>query len=219
MYVYTYLRSHKPSRHVHVHALNQPTTAQACGKDYFSIPGMIRLDPDFLLTIARELIEYAGTEPAPPGEPPSPCISKASRALQPVATVAPGLIAVQLLLARSRYLSRDFEGAQHVLTEAIQADATHYDSHLLMAQIFLEMGKFREANTSLEQALSHNFEIRESANYYMLRAMIHEKAGQWADALKVHACAYACLCVLEADSSRVCLPCLSACRCVMMFQL
>lgn len=72
-----------------------------------------------------------------------------------------------------------------VLSEAIQADPSHYGSHMLMAQIFIEMSKFSEANASLEQALSHNFEIRESAMYYLLKALIHEKSGQWEEALKV----------------------------------
>lgn len=151
----------------------------------FTLRGMTKLDPDFLLSIAKELLEVVGVEPGPAGEQPSPALAKAAKALGPVAFVAPGLLEVQLLMARTRYLSRDFEGAQQVLAEAIQADPTQYNAHVLMAQILIEIGKYKEADASLEQALSHNFEIREKPTYYILKAKIFEKSQQWAEAVKV----------------------------------
>eukprot|EP00960_Hanusia_phi_P051085 760590-Hanusia_phi.AAC.3 len=54
-------------------------------------------------------------------------------------------------------------------------DPTHYASHVLMAQIYMELGRFTDANSSLEMALSHNFEIRESPIYFLLKSIIHEK--------------------------------------------
>eukprot|EP00961_Rhodomonas_salina_P221929 3001020-Rhodomonas_salina.1 len=47
------------------------------------------------------------------------------------------------------------------------------------------MDRFRDASASLEQALSHRFEIRESPTYFLLRAIVHEKTGEWSEALKV----------------------------------
>jgi tetratricopeptide repeat protein 21B len=152
---------------VHMAALNKD--------QMYTVKGMIQLDPDFLLSIAKELLELAGSEPVPPGEPPAPALTKATKVLAPVSSVAPGLIEAQLLMAKSRYLSRDFEGAQQVLTEAIQGNPSQYTSHMLMTQILIEIEKFTEANASLEQALSHNFEIREQPTYYILKAKIHEK--------------------------------------------
>eukprot|EP00960_Hanusia_phi_P051084 760590-Hanusia_phi.AAC.2 len=71
-------------------------------------------------TIARDLLEYAGNECPPEGENSSPVLSKAIKILNGVSKLAPGMLEVQLLLARSRYLDRDFEGAQSALTDAIQ---------------------------------------------------------------------------------------------------
>ena len=49
---------------------------EACNKDQmFTVKGLIQLDPDFLLLIAKELLELAGSEPVPPGEPPSPALT------------------------------------------------------------------------------------------------------------------------------------------------
>ena len=154
---------------VHMGALNKD--------QMYTIKGMIQLDPDFLLSIAKELLELAGSEPVPPGEPPAPALTKATKVLAPVSYVAPGLMEAQLLMAKSRYLSRDFEGAQQVLTEAIQGNPSLYTAHMLMTQILIEIEKFTEANASLEQALSHNFEIREQPTYYILKAKIHEKVA------------------------------------------
>ena len=124
--------------------------------------------------IARDLLEYAGSECPPEGESPSPVLSKAIKILDGVSKLAPGMLEVQILLAKSRYLARDFEGAQSALTDAIQVrvrgrwgrgqdceycvcdfillkmDPTHYASHMLMAQIYMEMGRFNDANSSLE---------------------------------------------------------------------
>uniref|UniRef100_A0A6U5AVN5 Uncharacterized protein n=1 Tax=Hemiselmis andersenii TaxID=464988 RepID=A0A6U5AVN5_HEMAN len=158
---------------------------EGVGKDYWTIQGMIKLNPDFLLTIARDLLGIAGNEPCPRGEPPPPTVSKAMKVLGPVMDVAPGLVEVQLLLARARFVSRDFEGAQQVLAEAIQSDPSQYQAHLLMAKILCEVEKFTAANASLEQALSHNFEIRESASYYVIKANILEKEHKWIEAVKV----------------------------------
>jgi Tfp pilus assembly protein PilF len=53
-----------------------------------------------------------------------------------------------------RYLSGDYEGAQSALADAIAMDPSHSSGHMLMAKILIELGRFREANASLEQALS-----------------------------------------------------------------
>mmetsp|Transcript_5618 Transcript_5618/g.19788 ORF Transcript_5618/g.19788 Transcript_5618/m.19788 type:complete len:1322 (-) Transcript_5618:141-4106(-) len=154
-------------------------------KSSISFDYIIRFNPDFLLQIARDLLEYAGSECPPEGESPSPVLSKAIKILDGVSKLAPGMLEVQILLAKSRYLARDFEGAQSALTDAIQMDPTHYASHMLMAQIYMEMGRFNDANSSLELALSHNFEIRESPVYFLLKSIIHERSGEWSQALKV----------------------------------
>jgi tetratricopeptide (TPR) repeat protein len=58
-----------------------------------------------------------------------------------------------------RYLSGDYEGAQSALADAIAMDPSHSSGHMLMAKILIELGRFREANASLEQALSLSFQV------------------------------------------------------------
>ena len=48
-----------------------------------------------------------------------------------------------------------FRTQAEALADAIAMDPSHAWSHMLMAKIFLELKRYREANSSLEQALSH----------------------------------------------------------------
>ena len=68
-----------------------------------------------------------------------------------------------------RYLSGDYEGAQSALADAIAMDPSHSSGHMLMAKILIELGRFREANASLEQALSLSFQVGSVYSvYYVL---------------------------------------------------
>ena len=156
---------------------------EAVSLDAMGTETLIKLNPDFITTLAKEMLEHAGSEPAPPGETVSPLVSQVLEFLRPVLKACPGILDVKLLVAQTRYLSSDFEGAQSVLAEAIALDASHASSHMLLAKIFIEMQRYREACSALEQALSHSFEVRESPTYFLLRAQCHEKQGEWKQAL------------------------------------
>ena len=54
-----------------------------------------------------------------------------------------------------------------------------------MSQLQLKRDNYKGAAQSLEHALSHNFEVRESVVYHLLKARISEKLGDLEDAYKV----------------------------------
>ena len=54
-----------------------------------------------------------------------------------------------------------------------------------MAQLFLKQDKSKLAKSSLEQALSHNFEIRESIHYHLINCSIHEHTGEYDECIKI----------------------------------
>lgn len=54
-----------------------------------------------------------------------------------------------------------------------------------MAQLQLKRENYKGASQSLEHALSHNFEVRESVLYHLLKARISEKLGDLDEAYKV----------------------------------
>ena len=83
---------------------------------------LIKLNPDFVTNLAKEMLEYAGSAPALSGEPPSPLVAKALDVLRPVMRACPGILDVKLLVAQTRYLSADFESAQASLADAIAMD-------------------------------------------------------------------------------------------------
>jgi lipopolysaccharide biosynthesis regulator YciM len=58
-------------------------------------------------------------------------------------------------------------------------------AHILMAQLQLKRDNFKGAAQSLEHALSHNFEVRDSVVYHLLKSRISEKLGDMDEAFKV----------------------------------
>lgn len=46
-----------------------------------------------------------------------------------------------------------------MLQSCLDKDQTYSEAHLLMAQIFLQQGKFKQASQSLEVGLSFNFDV------------------------------------------------------------
>jgi tetratricopeptide repeat protein 21B len=54
-----------------------------------------------------------------------------------------------------------------------------------MAQLYLKQDKAKSALTSLEQSLSHSFEIKESPFYLLIKARVHEELGENEEALKL----------------------------------
>ncbi len=54
-----------------------------------------------------------------------------------------------------------------------------------MAQLQLKRENYKGAAQSLEHALSHNFEVRESVLYHLLKARISEKLGDLDEAQKI----------------------------------
>uniref|UniRef100_A0A672KXE1 Tetratricopeptide repeat protein 21B-like n=1 Tax=Sinocyclocheilus grahami TaxID=75366 RepID=A0A672KXE1_SINGR len=141
-----------------------------------------KLDPDFLLEIAKE---YLALSPAPaPGQPPAPQLQHCASVLDTVVKVVPGLLQAVFLMAKVRFQSGDIEAAQSSLQHCLDQNPAHADAHLLMAQIHLVQGNFKLSSQSLELCLSHNFEIREHPLYHLIKAQAQRKMGQLQEAIQ-----------------------------------
>uniref|UniRef100_A0A673NCP2 Tetratricopeptide repeat protein 21B-like n=1 Tax=Sinocyclocheilus rhinocerous TaxID=307959 RepID=A0A673NCP2_9TELE len=127
-----------------------------------------KLNPDFLLEIAKEYL-----------------------ALSPAKVFPPMLYWLMLfslqavfLTAKVRFQSGDIEAAQSSLQHCLDQNPAHADAHLLMAQIHLMQGNFKLSSQSLELCLSHNFEIREHPLYHLIKAQAQRKLGQLQEAIQ-----------------------------------
>jgi tetratricopeptide repeat protein 21B len=150
-----------------------------------SLDYITQLNPDFMLELAQEYLQHCGTEPVEPGEMPSPMLSKGVKILESITRIAPGLLKPQLLVGRAKYIMRDIDGASRALNSCLQADSSFADAHIMMAQIYLHEERYKTASQSLEQALSHNFEVRDSPTYHLVKAKVLAATNQMEEALQV----------------------------------
>eukprot|EP00003_Mantamonas_plastica_P021293 TRINITY_DN3441_c0_g2_i6.p1 TRINITY_DN3441_c0_g2~~TRINITY_DN3441_c0_g2_i6.p1 ORF type:complete len:1340 (-),score=495.80 TRINITY_DN3441_c0_g2_i6:48-3578(-) len=144
-----------------------------------------KFDPDFLLLIAKEYLEFCGSEPADPSDPPSAVLKKATTLLKLIVKHVPACIEAQFLLAKAFYLANDMDEADSKIQVCFRLMESYSDAHLLRTQILLHQKQFSAASQSLEMALSHNFEVRESPLYHLITAKVNEKVGNSEESLRV----------------------------------
>uniref|UniRef100_A0A671Q2G6 Tetratricopeptide repeat protein 21B-like n=1 Tax=Sinocyclocheilus anshuiensis TaxID=1608454 RepID=A0A671Q2G6_9TELE len=129
-----------------------------------------KLNPDFLLEIAKEYLALSPAKVFPP----------MLYWLMLFSLQAPAVF----LMAKVRFQSGDIEAAQSSLQHCLDQNPAHADAHLLMAQIHLMQGNFKLSSQSLELCLSHNFEIREHPLYHLIKAQAQRKLGQLQEAIQ-----------------------------------
>ncbi|XP_034619745.1 tetratricopeptide repeat protein 21A, partial [Trachemys scripta elegans] len=135
-----------------------------------------KLNPMFLIEIVKEYLVFCPKQPRSPGQIVSPFLKQAAIILNPVVKAAPGMLEPLYLMAQVKYLSGELENAQGTLQRCLDLDPTSADVHLLMAQIYLSQGNFRECSHSLELGVSHNFQVRASTDYkkiFLLEVFVH----------------------------------------------
>uniref|UniRef100_A0A673NGC3 Tetratricopeptide repeat protein 21B-like n=1 Tax=Sinocyclocheilus rhinocerous TaxID=307959 RepID=A0A673NGC3_9TELE len=142
-----------------------------------------KLNPDFLLEIAKEYLALSPAKVFPPILD-SESLQHCASVLDTVVKVVPGLMQAVFLTAKVRFQSGDIEAAQSSLQHCLDQNPAHADAHLLMAQIHLMQGNFKLSSQSLELCLSHNFEIREHPLYHLIKAQAQRKLGQLQEAIQ-----------------------------------
>ncbi|XP_071548285.1 tetratricopeptide repeat protein 21B-like [Panulirus ornatus] len=153
----------------------------------FGATYLAALNPDFLLLIVNECLLYAPNQPNPGegiGNSVPSVVKRALLVLEAITRACPALLTALTLSARVKFITGDVKGAatslQHVLDNI---DSTSSEAHLLMAQIQLYQGNYKQAQQSLEVGLSYNFEVREQPTYHLVRARVLKKQGQYLEAI------------------------------------
>ena len=132
----------------------------------------VNFDVDFQLEVAKEYIQHCGAEPIDQGDPTPIFLGRALSVLDRVAREVPGMLQVQLALAKAKFLDNDFDSAEKVLSQCLRLDPQFSDAHLIMAQISLYQENFRGALNSLEQAVASDFKVRESPLYHLIKSRV-----------------------------------------------
>ncbi|TEA34319.1 hypothetical protein DBR06_SOUSAS3610067, partial [Sousa chinensis] len=118
-----------------------------------------KLNPDFLLEIITEYLNFCPLQPASPGQPLSPLLRRCTSILETIVRTVPGLLQAVFLIAKVKYLSGDIEAAYNNLQHCLEHSPSYADAHLLMAQVYLSQEKFKLCSQSLELCLSYNFKV------------------------------------------------------------
>ncbi|XP_008584612.1 PREDICTED: tetratricopeptide repeat protein 21A isoform X1 [Galeopterus variegatus] len=148
------------------------------GPEYFE-----KLDPHFLVCIAKEYLFYCPKQPRSPGQIVSPLLKQVTMILSPVVKAAPALMDPLYVMAQVKYLS-ELENAQSTLQRCLELDPTSADAHLLMSQIYLAQGNFAMCSHCLELGVSHNFQVRDHPLYHFIKARALNKSGDYPEAIK-----------------------------------
>ncbi|XP_065740814.1 tetratricopeptide repeat protein 21A isoform X2 [Phocoena phocoena] len=155
------------------------TQALPLSTEYFE-----RLDPLFLVCIAKEYLVLCPKQPRSPGQIVSPLLKQVSVILNPVVKAAPALIDPLYLMAQVKYLSGELENAQSTLQRCLELDPTSVDAYLLMSQIYLAQGNFAMCFHCLELGVSYNFQVRDHPLYHFIKARALNKSGDYPEAIK-----------------------------------
>ncbi|XP_038179193.1 tetratricopeptide repeat protein 21A isoform X2 [Arvicola amphibius] len=150
----------------------------ALSPEYFE-----KLDPLFLVCIAKEYLHFCPNQPRSPGQLVSPLLKQVAMILSPVVKVAPAMMEPLFVTAQVKFLS-ELENAQSTLQRCLELDPTFVDAHLLMSQIYLAQGNFAMCSHCLELGVSHNFQVRDHPLYHFIKARALNKTGDYAEAIK-----------------------------------
>lgn len=151
----------------------------APGYDFYT-----KLNPDYLLELAKEYLQHVGLNPLPPGAKPPPYLTRGIKLLETVTKQIPGIIESHLLLAKARYVANEWASAQKFVSICLTLDPSCVDALMLSALISMQQGQYIAASGVLDQALARNFKIRENSVFMLVKGKIEMKQHKYREAME-----------------------------------
>lgn len=140
------------------------------------------MNPDFIQDMAKEYLIHteasastsSGTSTLSKSKATSgsDAVSSGIRLLMQVTHRAPGALQAHMLLARTYFAGGEYAEATRSLLTCLNLDPAFSDAYLLMAQVHLTTGDLNAASSSLDQALSHDFQVRNSPVYHLVKGKL-----------------------------------------------
>lgn len=167
-----------------IHFKNLKTLSFGC--DYLRI-----FDPDFLLQLCKELLQYCPIQQSitmktsMPRENLHVSLKNSMNILETIVKAIPGSYEALYLLARVQFLSGETASAALSLQKILQEiDPTFTPAHLLIAQIHIQQNNHQRALQSLEICLSHDFKIRDNPLYHLISGIVQKSQQKYEDCQK-----------------------------------
>ena len=149
------------------------------GIEYYSA-----LNPQFILEICTELMRASPTEPLSPNDPPTEELTLCAKILSKLTSEVSGLMLPQLLLAKTKFIMRDFEASHRIISRVLQYDPKNASAHILLAQIAYYQENYALASTELERAISYDFGVTKQSEFNLLKAKVLAAKGETKDAIQ-----------------------------------
>lgn len=156
------------------------------GSEYLRI-----FDPDFLLQLCKELLQYCPIQQSitmkstMPRESLHISLKNSLNILETVVKALPGSCEALYNLARVQFLSGEVSASALSLQKILQEiDPTFTPAHLLIAQIHIQQNNHQRASQSLEICLSHDFKIRDNPLYHLIFGIVLKAQQNYEECLK-----------------------------------
>lgn len=156
------------------------------GSEYLRI-----FDPDFLLQLCKELLQYCPIQQSitmkssMPRENLHASLKNSLNILEAVVKALPGSCEALFNLARVQFLSGEVAASALSLQKILQEiDPTFTPAHLLIAQIHIQQNNHLRTSQSLEICLSHDFQIRDNPLYHLIFGIVLKAQQKLEDCMK-----------------------------------
>jgi tetratricopeptide (TPR) repeat protein len=132
----------------------------------------IRLNADFLMTLAQEYLVHCGVKPKVTSAGPPKHLVKAIKLLENVTKQNTAMLEAQVQLSKARWLFNDTPGALRELSDVMQKDSSCVEAHIMAALINSEAGNMKAADNYLKQAFAQDFSIRENPVFMLMKSEV-----------------------------------------------
>lgn len=156
----------------------------------YSFEFYIKLNPDFLLSLAQEFLYHSDfslnqiKERIQNPTSPTHLVGKAAKLLDTVVKRVYGLIPGYMLASKAKLINGNINGAKLSLEKALQFDPKNEEAHILNAIIVYSNGNLEAATNSIKEALANNFEIINNPFFMLVKGQIEIEKGELDEGLK-----------------------------------
>lgn len=151
---------------------------QSQNLDYYIV-----LNPDFLLTLANEMLHHSDFNLAQIMDQiqnpitPTHLIKKSVKLLETTIAKIPGLIPAYMLAAKANLIVGNVNAAIQMLQKAIVLDPKNEEAYILNAIVVYANGNAQAAYGSIKEALANNFDMDKNPFFMMLKGRLEIEMG------------------------------------------
>ena len=141
------------------------------------------LCPPLLLQMVQILLNHCSSYPdSYMGGTQKESIELCVTMLEMLIRYTPGIAYMQLLQAKSYFLLGKSDEAKMQIGKVLRLNPTYAEAHILLGQLYIYGNIADLAFQELEQAVSHNFQIRNNVQYKLARARVNAADSKYENA-------------------------------------